>query len=270
LLVAALAAALLLLAAPRAHGFVYWTNFGNADRTTIVREDNDGLNINTDFITGANAPCGIAVDQAHVCWANYGMSNGASSIGRAELDGGNPSQSFIPLTASAVCGIAVDIAHLYWTATGHGTGGAMGEADLAGTNPNEPFNPGHGPCGVAINTNNLFGANNGDGTIGRSDRFGGNAQQNFVPSNPGSAPCGIDASDTYVYWANFNSGTIGRAQLDGSDVWGRTSFRAQQSGAAADQLESTRSVRVSVVVSFVPTGGDESVKTKRITLLLKS
>jgi hypothetical protein len=28
--------------------------------------------------------------------------------------------------------------------------------------------------------------------------------------------------------------------------------------------------RVSVVVSFIPTGGDESAKTKRITLLLKS
>lgn len=40
-------------------------------------------------------------------------------------------------------------------------------------------------------------------------------------------------------------------------------------GAAEKQLESTGSVRVSVVVSFTPTGGDESAKTKRITLLLK-
>ena len=51
---------------------------------------------------------------------------------------------------------------------------------------------------------------------------------------------------------------------------GNFPVRIRATGAAASQLESTGSVRVSVVVSFIPTGGDESAKTKRITLLLKS
>lgn len=239
--IALVATALTLVAwvgAPRAHAFVYWTNFGNADRTTIGRADNDGLNLNPDFITGADAPCGIAVDDNHVYWANYGMGTGLSSIARADLDGGNPTQPFIPLSATAVCGVAVDTDHLYWTATGHGSGGAIGEADVAGTNPSESFIGGtNGPCGIAINTNNLFWANNGDGTIGRSDRFGGNVEQNFVPSNPGSAPCGIDANDTYVYWANFNSGTIGRAQADGGDV--RQSFITGASNPCGVAIDDT-------------------------------
>lgn len=219
LLAVGFAAALLLLAAPQAHAFIYWSNFGNADRTTIGRADDDGLNLNSDFVTGANAPCGVAVDDHHLYWANYGMGGGASSIGRSDLDGNNLDQSFIPLSASAVCGVAVDTSHLYWTATGHGSGGAVGQADLAGTSPNESFIGGTtGPCGVAVNTNNIFWANNGNGTIGRSDRAGGNVNQAFISGSPSSEPCGVDANDTNVFWANFNDGTIGRAQVDGGGV----------------------------------------------------
>src|ERR687886_753336 len=98
---ATLVLATFVLAAP-ADAFVYWANSGTG---TIGRANLDGTDVNQNFITGANAPAGVAVDGAHLYWTNFTGTGGA--IGRANLDGTGVDQSFIT-GASRPGGVAVD------------------------------------------------------------------------------------------------------------------------------------------------------------------
>ena len=85
-----LLAALLVLAlvfASRADAYIYWAD---PDSNAIGRANLDGTGANPSFITEADNPLGVAVDGAHVYWAN-----GTNTIGRANLDGTGANQSFI-------------------------------------------------------------------------------------------------------------------------------------------------------------------------------
>src|SRR5689334_8109509 len=92
--------------APAAGAFVYWANVGG---DTIGRAELDGGSPTQTFITGADLPCGVAVNGAYIYWAN----SGTQSIGRANIDGSSPNPNFIP-NAGAACGVAVDGGHIYW------------------------------------------------------------------------------------------------------------------------------------------------------------
>jgi virginiamycin B lyase len=68
--------------------------------------------VNRSFITGAQSPCGVAVDATHIYWANstgFVRVNGSvvSTIGRAKLDGTAVDQSFIRTGAGIPQGVAV-------------------------------------------------------------------------------------------------------------------------------------------------------------------
>jgi virginiamycin B lyase len=70
-----------------------------------------------------------------------------STIGRANLDGSNPNQSFIG-GAFTPFGVAVDGNFVYWANQNSGT---IGRANLDGSNPNQSFIGGaSGPKGVAV------------------------------------------------------------------------------------------------------------------------
>jgi len=88
--------ALTLALAPRAEAFVYWTN--PLDRA-IGRANLDGTGADISFIADAGAaPVGVAVDSAHVYWANEGTlldSVRTGTIGRANLDGTGDDNHFI-------------------------------------------------------------------------------------------------------------------------------------------------------------------------------
>jgi hypothetical protein len=172
---------------------VYWANngiegtVGLMTGTTIGRANLDGTAPDQNFITGANGPCGVAVDSGHVYWAN----RVGNSIGRANLDGTGANANFIT-GANGPCGVAVDSGHVYWANSGYdpaaSTGGyagtTIGRANLDGTAPNQSFisGTGSGPTG-------------------------------------GSGPFGVAVDSGHVYWANIRTPySVGRADLDGSAI----------------------------------------------------
>ncbi len=154
--------------------YVYWANRAPeyAGNATIGRAKLDGTSVNESFITGASSPCGIAVDSAHVYWTNQpvvlvqvgggqGFKYETNTIGRANLDGSNPNQSFVTgdpgvPNPPTLCGLAVDSAHLYWTV--EEPFGAfvpsIGRANLDGSAANESFisTPGWGARGLAVDS----------------------------------------------------------------------------------------------------------------------
>jgi hypothetical protein len=97
------AAAFLLCLAltPHAGAFVYWANAGDG---TIGRANLDGTAANQSLIGGGESSCGVAVDGAHLYWAN---DTTTGTIGRANLDGAGVNQNFIG-GATFPCGVAVD------------------------------------------------------------------------------------------------------------------------------------------------------------------
>src|SRR5918994_929963 len=181
-LAALLAAALAF--APRADGFVYWTNFTSG---TIGRANLNGTGANQSFITGANANDldGVAVDATHVYWANF---NTGLSIGRANLNGTGANNSFIS-GVSDPCGVAVDGSHVYW-ANQLPAAGTIGRANLNGTGADQSFITGaDSPCGVAADAAHLYWANTDGDTIGRANLNGTGPNQSFITG--ASVPTGV-------------------------------------------------------------------------------
>lgn len=234
---------------------IFWANNGNG---TIGRSDRNGGSVDQSFITGGSLPCGVDASDSYVYWANFNDG----TIGRAQVDGNGVNQSFIT-GANNPCGVAIDGSHIYWAQF---SDGGIGRADLDGNNVDQNFMhfPGN-PCGVAVTHTlppppppptptgkpfNEFGFKRV-----KKNRRAGTAKLVLNLPGPGS----------------ISVGGQGVEPLDAqASAAGNFPVRIRATGAAASQLESTGSVRVSVVVSFIPTGGDESAKTKRITLLLKS
>src|ERR671932_420873 len=171
---ATLVLATFVLAAP-ADAFVYWANSGT---NSIGRANLDGTGADQSFITGANAPDGVAVDAAHIYWANR------ATIGRANLDGTGASQNFIPAALNP-SGVAVLGAPVY----GRTPAAVVGRANLDGTGVNHSFiaTASGAPLGVAVDGAHVYWTNFTTGTIGRANLDGTGVDQSFITgaSRPG-------------------------------------------------------------------------------------
>ena len=214
-LVAAAAVAVTLALGSRAEAFVYWTNL---DGPTISRANNDGTGIEHAFITGAQHPCDVTVDDSHIYWANHDNAGG-TTIGRADIDGGNVDQQFIT-GANGPCGVAVDESFIYWNNTAIGT---IGRADLDGDNGNQSFIDPAGifPCGLAVTDTRIYWADEGSNSVGRANIDGTGANDSYITG--ADEPCGVAVNSAHIYWANTGdtdpiATTLGRANLDGSAV----------------------------------------------------
>ena len=131
---------------------------------TIGRANLDGAGANQSFIAGAHVPCGVAVDGAHIYWAN----GDDGTIGRANLDGSRADQSFIT-GGNRPCGVAVDGGHIYWA---NGDDGTIGRANLDGTGANQGFISGAtAPCGVAVDALRIAIASDDDLAQCRNGRW---------------------------------------------------------------------------------------------------
>jgi len=173
-----------------AQAYVYWTTgtdtSGTTSTDTIARSNLDGSGANQSFITGASSPAGVAVDAAHVYWANPGTN----TIARANLDGSGVNQSFIT-GASGPAGVAVDAAHVYWANLGTKT---IARAKLDGSGVNQSFiTAGSFPNGVAVDAAHVYWANTGTNTITRANLDGSGASQSFITGANGLEGVAVDA-----------------------------------------------------------------------------
>jgi hypothetical protein len=150
---------------------VYWTN---TDDGTIGRADLDGSDPDQSFIDiTTNNVTDVAVDATHIYWTDAPQQ----TIGRANLNGSLPDEDFFDVEDPV--GVAVNAAHIYWasfTTFPPSTAGAIGRADIDGTDP---------------------------------DQF-------LIPDPKATNPSEVALDGAHVYWTNTNSGTIGRANLNGT------------------------------------------------------
>jgi hypothetical protein len=177
---------------------------------------------------------GVAVDAEYIYWAD--PADG--TIGRAELDGGNPDPSFIEPGPSfweeevetspgseefeTISGeppakpryVAVDSGHIYWTNTADGNRhhGTIGRATINGKPESvepECITGASNPQGIAVNATNIYWANAGisDHEIGRADIDCKNAQPDFyLPFDPSPSPQGVALTSTHLYWSAIELG----------------------------------------------------------------
>lgn len=207
-----LAALVLFLAlAQTATAYVYWTNRSGGAGTTIGRANLDGTGADQTFIGGASGPVGVAVDAAHIYWANAFGAH--STIGRANLNGTEATQSFITGAADP-CGVALNSEYIYW---GNHESGTIGRAKLDGEDPEENFISGaNHPCGVAVDGSYVYWANERGTTIGRAKLDGEEPDETFIGG--AQEPAGVTVNGSFVYWGNNQSNTIGRALLNGNEA----------------------------------------------------
>ena len=211
--VALLAATVLLLLPPRAHGnFVYWASDGAGG--SIGRAKINGSGANNAFIPGQNDPRAVAVDSKFIYWTN----NTPPSIGRANLDGTNSNPSFITTGVSQPTGIAVtQNSGIYWVnTTGTDT---IGHANIDGSNPLANFitPAGTNTFGLAADQSFVYwldSFSDPGGKIGRAPLGGGTPEPSFIGGIGTNEGMAVDPS--FVYWTNSLTG-IDRAPIGGGN-----------------------------------------------------
>jgi RHS repeat-associated protein len=196
--------------------FIYWTNLNTG---TIGRANLDGTGVNQSFITGLDAPSGIATDGTYLYWTYGGLNDtlGTGGVGRALLDGTNKNLTFVT-GANKPTGLAVTTTNIYWANFNSQT---IGRANIDGTSVNQSFvNASSYPYGVEVRGSFVYWTNYITGTaatgtnIGRANIDGTGINLTFITGANG--PTGITSDSNYLYWSNYSNSTIGRAALDGT------------------------------------------------------
>ena len=217
------------VAAAPAGAYVYWVDSPEGSPGSIGRADLDGTHVDTNFITGLDDPCGIAVDSGHIYWGN----RGTNSIGRANLDGTNAVRGFI-VNDPAVgfpCSPAVDGTHIWW-ANSTGDDGSIGRANLDGTGANSQFLDAptfaSTPLSTAIGGGFAFWSNIGKPGGGASNPSIGRVGVRGTPppnrafldfGTSGTVPIWLAADDSFLYvelGSGFGGIGAARIHLDGT------------------------------------------------------
>jgi hypothetical protein len=221
-----------LIGAARAHAFIYWAD---PLRGLIGRASIDGANVDGGFITGANQPCGVTLDNQYLYWANAG--NG--TIGRAKLDGTDVNESFIT-GASQPCGPSTETGTgiLYWANPGSN---AIATAFSNGTGVNQSLISNSGtqiPQWTTTLADEVYWPGFLNNTIWRA--FGdGTGTQAFVSSGQVDMPLAIAVHNgtNGIYWVNdarTSFAQIGHADIDGSNPNGQFLAAQDACGVALD------------------------------------
>jgi hypothetical protein len=191
--------------------FIYWTTL-NSGVSTIGRANLDGSGVNNQFITAnVTAPTSIAVSSSGIYWTNE-VGMGGTSIGHADINGGNPNPNFIPGPVNP-CGLATDPSFLYFFADAT----HIARAGLDGTGVDRTFiTIPERFCGLAVDPSFLYWSTGAPNTVGRVPVGGGTANPSFVPAGTTSGgPCGVAVNSQYLFWGNQDANTIGRSNVNG-------------------------------------------------------
>jgi hypothetical protein len=213
---------LLAYGASRADAYVYYADEGVGGKNgTIGRAENDGRHPDLHFIA-AGHPRNLAVDGAHIYWAN------PQSIGRANLDGTDPDPDFIKTPSAFPADLAINSGHIYWT-EGPILSGALqpvqstdvpiGRANLDGSGVERNFLAVSGLGAIAADDTHLYWRESGFSTtqidqIVRANLDGGDRAVVVAVSHHSGAH--IAVAGTHVYWSDAEHNEISRAGLDGS------------------------------------------------------
>jgi virginiamycin B lyase len=252
LLAFALTGVALLFVASRAQAAVYWTNSASG---SIGIAENDGTEVDQEFIIGLDQPSAVAVDAGHVYW-----TDGNGNIGRAAVDGSEVEPEFIP-GVEAFGGLAVYEGNLYWTEPGEdqigratvgggdiepefmtgmpnpsalvvdATGiywtepieigeeefeGRIGMAPLAGGAPTTlGGDMAEVPPGLAHNGEGFFWSESAFGTIASSNPEVTSFSNAYIENVDGPAAVTVDPE--YLYWTSLGNNSIGRLELGAED-----------------------------------------------------
>jgi hypothetical protein len=188
---------------------------------TIGRAELSGAGAQESLVAGASAPAGVAVDDHHIYWANYG----SGTIGRANLDGSEANEQFISGAESPI-GVAVEGGHIYWTnqLIFASEGGAIGRANLDGSDVHQRFIRTRGrPAALAVDSEHVYWTNEYSNrytakgyAIGRASLSGAGVEERFIPVS--NSTDGVAVNGSFVFWTNVGEHALGRANLNGTGV----------------------------------------------------
>ena len=217
--------------------FIYWID---PTTETIARVPiDDGDPVEDEFIpaTSTDNPKGLVVDANFIYWTNAGEDipeeGGGTSIGRAEIDGENPDEDFIPgeveespgvfkVLVSQPRGIDVDGSFVYWVNAGLDTGFGVGfvaraelDGDLASV---EPKFIQFASVDVAVNASHVYYSYYAGelGVIRRINLDGSGSEEGVISGFPDTRGPALALDATHLYWTKTADSAIGRANLDGS------------------------------------------------------
>jgi hypothetical protein len=192
--------------------FTLTNSGGRASGTlTIAQSGSAAFTITADDCTGNSLgpgkTCGVTVEFAPtVAGSENAMVTATGEHASASLN----------LTGN---GGALAARHIYWANSGSG---AIGRADIDGTNVNENFIATGADfiLDVAVDAQHIYwsdydGPIGYDGSIGRADIDGTNVNQIFIET-PG--PYGVAVDAEHIYWGASCCASIGRANIDGTNV----------------------------------------------------
>ena len=215
--------------------FVYWID---PTTETIARAPvDDGDPVDPEFIKAdkTDNPKGLAVDAGFIYWTNAGADiehEGGGSIGRAEIDGDNPDEDFIPgvdpidsdILVSQPRGIDVDASFVYWVNRGVDAGAETGfvaraklDGDPASVEPEFiPF----ATEAVAVDASHVYYSfwqpSTKIGVVRRIGIDGTGSFEGVIPGFPDTQAPSLALDATHVYWTKTAASAIGRVPLDGS------------------------------------------------------
>jgi hypothetical protein len=245
-------------------------------------------------------PGSVAVDDAHVYWANDRSSD--DTIARANLDLTSVDKNFI--TGVDASDVTVDDAHIYWADR---RGGAIGRANLDGTGVDPSFITGVDAGRLAVDAGHIYFTNRIGlvSGIGRAKLDGTEVDLSFITGggffgfsdvavdalrspSPSPPPLAPPPSNEFSFGklkknkkrgtAKLTVGVPGPGELDlaktkrvkaddeTAEDAGKERLRVEAKGKAKKRLNRRDKAKVKAKVTYTPEGGEPNTKKKKIKL----
>jgi virginiamycin B lyase len=217
--------------------YIYWSNTGPRDgeveeggpingcgtigRAKINPESEEAEEVESEFITGAFNPEGVAANESHIYWANAATAGKAAfrAIAWAKLNGGGGAseveQKFVSTPSETPHGVALDASHVYFTSDDGSGRSYVTRVTLEGENQESLLLAEHiqggkaGIRGIAVEGEYVYWTQQEEGTIGRAplsalglgevcDTIPG-CDREFIKVE--GVPTGLAADSEHLYWS---------------------------------------------------------------------